>query len=116
MPVLADDPEATAAFQILAGERPLPQCKDRTALLTFHRAVLREAMDRAWATSEGRSLANAFRRSCTDGVSAVATAAWLSLRMIGSDAPRGRKTANRVGASKSASPCSWARARFGKAA
>jgi 2,4-dienoyl-CoA reductase-like NADH-dependent reductase (Old Yellow Enzyme family) len=35
--------------------------------------------------------------SCTDGVSAVANAAWLSLRMIGSDAPRGRKTANQVG-------------------
>ena len=27
-------------------------------------------------------------------------------RMIGSDAPSGRKTANRMGASKSASPCS----------
>jgi hypothetical protein len=36
--------------------------------------------------------------------------------MIGSDAPRGRKTANRVGASKSASSCSWALARFGKVA
>jgi hypothetical protein len=30
----------------------------------------------------------------------------LSVRMVGSDAPRGRKTANQVGASKSASPCS----------
>jgi hypothetical protein len=48
----------------------------------------------------------------------------LRRRMIGSDAPRGRKTANQVGASKSASPahehcswhCSWALARFGKAA
>ena len=40
----------------------------------------------------------------------------MNLRMIGSDAPRGRKTANQVGASKSASPCSWALARFGKAA
>jgi hypothetical protein len=39
-------------------------------------------------------------RSCTAGVSAVANAAWLSLRMIGSDAPRGRKTANQVGASQ----------------
>ena len=31
---------------------------------------------------------------------------WLHLRMIGSVAPRGRKTANQVGAAKSASPCS----------
>src|SRR5262249_57550840 len=60
-------------------------------------------------------LANTCRRSCTDGVSAVANAAWLSLRKIGSDAPRGRKTANQVGASKSARPCSEL-ARFGKAA
>ena len=39
-----------------------------------------------------------------------------SLRVIGSDAPRGRKTANQIGASKPASPCSWALAGFGKAA
>jgi len=31
---------------------------------------------------------------CMDGVSAAANAAWLSGRMIGSGAPRGRKTAN----------------------
>src|SRR5262249_15965717 len=60
-------------------------------------------------------LANTCRRSCTDGVSAVANAAWLSLQKIGSDAPRGRKTANQVGASKFARPCSEL-ARFGKAA
>ena len=36
--------------------------------------------------------------------------------MIGSDAPRGGKTANQVDVSKSPSPCSWALARFGKAA
>jgi hypothetical protein len=48
-------------------------------------------------------------------ITAMRHAAWLSLRMIGSGAPRGKKTAAQVGASKSASPCS-ALARFGKAA
>src|SRR3984893_1929567 len=59
----------------------------------------------------------AYGGACSDSrsITAMRHAAWLSLRMIGSDAPRGRKTANQVGASKSASPCS-ALARFGKAA
>src|SRR3984893_17606799 len=59
----------------------------------------------------------AYGGACSDSrsITAMRHAAWLSLRMIGSDAPRGRKTANQVGASKSASPCS-ALARLGKAA
>ena len=54
--------------------------------------------------AQSRGAANPFRRSCTDGVSAVANAAWLSLRMIGSGAPRGRKTANQLALQKN--PCS----------
>jgi hypothetical protein len=45
--------------------------------------------------------------SCTGAISAVVN---------GSDGPCGRKTANRVGASKFATPRSWALARLGKAA
>jgi len=56
MPILEDDPEVTLAFEILSGERLLPQNIDRTAHLKHHRAVLRAAMDRAWAKMATRIL------------------------------------------------------------
>src|SRR6516164_2418837 len=49
-----------------------------------------------WPARVPRALPPRLRVCCTDGVSAVANAAWLSLRKIGSDAPRGRKTANQA--------------------
>jgi Transposase DDE domain group 1 len=60
----------------------------------------------AMTTRAVSALSNQSDQPSARSQSLVANAAWLSLRMIGSDAPRSRKTANRVGASKTASPCS----------
>lgn len=46
----------TLAFEILSGERLLPQNIDRTVVLKHHRAVLRAAMDQAWAKMATRIL------------------------------------------------------------
>src|ERR1700726_4114581 len=62
MPILEDSLEVELAFQILSGEYPLPPNTDRMALLKHHRAVLRVAMDRAWAKSAAQ---NPFRPDLT---------------------------------------------------
>jgi len=72
--------------------------RSRPPLDNHHRPAALRSASLVSFDSEVRKRAyrNTFRHHCTDGVSVVANAAWLSLRMIGSDAPRGRKTANQL--------------------
>jgi hypothetical protein len=53
MPILEDDPRVMLAFEVLAGEHPIPHDKNRTSLLKYHQSVLRVAMDRAWESWAG---------------------------------------------------------------